>query len=78
MTVSEKSHKNLFDLFQLLFKKRFEVNNEGIISGDKMRNYGNYIYDYAHSFFGDHFYSSPILVGAEYRIQNALYFYKLP
>ena len=39
-------------LYPVIIKKRFEVNEKGIISSETMVNYGNYIYDYAHSFFG--------------------------
>ena len=53
MIVSEKSYQNNSDYLQFLFKKRFEVNKKGIISSEKMIDSGNYIYDYAHSFFGD-------------------------
>ena len=31
------------------------VNKKQIISDEKMRNSGNCIYDYAHSFIGEHF-----------------------
>ena len=55
MIVSEKSHQNLSDYFQFLFKKSFEVNKKGIIYSEKMRNSGNYISDYAQSFFGEDF-----------------------
>ena len=51
MIVSEKSHQNLSDYIQFLFKKRYDLMKKGIISTEKMRNSGNYIYDYAHSFF---------------------------
>ena len=50
--VSEKSHQNLLDYMQFLFKKRFEVNKKGIMSDEKMRNSGIDIYDHAHSFVG--------------------------
>ena len=39
-------------LKKLLLKKRFEVNKKQIVSSEKMRNSGNCIYDYAHSFYG--------------------------
>ena len=55
MIASEKSHQNLSDYNQFLFKKRFEVNKKQIFSSEKMRNSGNCIYDYAHSFFGEDF-----------------------
>ena len=51
MIASEKSHQNLSDYNQFLFKKRFEVIKKQIFSGEKMRNSGKCIYDYAHSFF---------------------------
>ena len=37
---------------QFFFIQIFEVNKNQNSSGDKMRNLDNYIYDYAHSFFG--------------------------
>ena len=57
MIPSEKSRQNLSDYNQLLFKKRFEINikKKQIVSSEKMRNSGNSIYDYAHSFFGEDF-----------------------
>ena len=55
MITSEKSHQNLSDYIQLLFKKIFEVNKEQIFCNEKMRNSGHCIYDYAHSFFGEDF-----------------------
>ena len=42
-----------WDRADYLFIKRFEVNKKGIISSEKTRNLGNYVYDYAHSFFGE-------------------------
>ena len=53
MIASEKSHQNLSDYNQFLFKKRFEVNKVWIFSSEKMKNSGNCIYEYAHSFFGE-------------------------
>ena len=38
-----------------LFKNRCGVNKEQIFSSELMRNSGNCIYDYAHSFFGEDF-----------------------
>ena len=39
---------------QLVFiQKIFLVNRKQIFSSEKMRNSGNCIYDYAHSFFGE-------------------------
>ena len=35
--------------------KDLNLINKGIISSEKMRNSGNYIYDYAHPFFGKDF-----------------------
>ena len=55
MNVSEKSHENLSDYIQFLLKIEFWSNKKGIISSDKMRNSGNYNYDYAHSFLGKDF-----------------------
>ena len=55
MIISEKSHQVLSHYIQFLFKIRFELNEKGIISFEKMRNSSNYIYDYAHSFFGKDF-----------------------
>ena len=51
MIVSEKKHQNSTEYIHFSFKKRFEVNKERIISGEKIRNSGNYIYDYDHSIF---------------------------
>ena len=53
MNVSEKSHQNLSDYIQFLFKKGFKLNIKSIISSEKLRNPSNY--DYAHSFFGEDF-----------------------
>ena len=56
MIVSEKSHQNLSDYASSFYSKE-DINlikNE-IISSVKMRNLGNYIYDYDHSFFGKDF-----------------------
>ena len=39
-------------MFSFHEKIRFEVNEKSI---EKIRNLGNYIYDYAHSFFGEDF-----------------------
>ena len=64
MIASEKSHQNISDYNQFLFKIRFEVENlkkkcevnkHQIFSSEKMRNSGNCIYHYAHSFFGEDF-----------------------
>ena len=55
MIVSEKSHQNLSDYIQFLFRKDLNMRKEGIISNEKMRNSGNYIYDYAHSLFVEDF-----------------------
>ena len=51
----KKSHQNLSDYDQFLFKKRFEVNKKQIFSSEKMRNSENCIYDYAHSFVGEEY-----------------------
>ena len=55
MIALKKSHQNLSDYNQFLFQKRFEVNKKHIFNSEKMRNLGNCIYDYAHSFFGKDF-----------------------
>ena len=55
MIASEKSHQNLSDYFHLLFKKRSKINKKQIISNEKMRNSGDCMYDYVHSFFGEYF-----------------------
>ena len=56
MIASEKSHQNLSDYIQFLLKiKDLNLIKEGIISTEKMRNSGNYVYDYAHSLFGKDF-----------------------
>ena len=56
MITSEKSHQNLSDYNQFLFKKILKViNGKQIFSSGKMRNLGNCIHDYAHSFFGEDF-----------------------
>ena len=60
MFVSEKWHQDLSDYMQFLFNKRFYSIKQGIICSEKLRNSGNYIYDYAHSFFGKDFYSKPL------------------
>ena len=41
--------------YPVFIQNRFEVNKKGIISNEKMRNSGNYIYDYAHPLFGEDF-----------------------
>ena len=43
------------EYIQFLFKKRFEFNKKGIISCEKIRNSGDYVYDYAHSLIGKDF-----------------------
>ena len=42
-------------LYPVFIKKSFNLIKKGIISGEKMKNSGNYIYDYAHSFIGKDF-----------------------
>ena len=55
------ANRNLFasltrNYNQFLLKRKFEVNKKQIFfSSEKMRNSGNCIYDYAHSFFGEDF-----------------------
>ena len=60
MIASEKSHQNISDYNQFLFKKRFEVNKNRFFSSEKMRNSGNCIYDYDHSISGDEFESNAL------------------
>ena len=48
MIVSEKSHQNLSDYIQFLFKKDLNLIRKGIISNEKKINLSNYIYDYAY------------------------------
>ena len=55
MILLEKSHQNLSDYIKYSFKKIFKVIKKGIISGEKIKNSGNYNYNYAHSFFGKDF-----------------------
>ena len=55
MIVFEKSHQNISDNIQFLFKFFFNLIKKGTISGETMRKSGNYIHDYAHSFFGNYF-----------------------
>ena len=45
MIVSLKSHQHLSDYIQFSFKEKFEFNKKSIISGEKIRNSGNYTYD---------------------------------
>ena len=53
MIVSKKSHPNLSDYIQFLFKNDWNLIKKGIVSSEEIRNSGNYIYDYAYSFFGE-------------------------
>ena len=55
MIVSEKSHQNLSMYVQFLLKENLMLIKIDMFSGGKMRNSGNCIYDYAHSFFGEDF-----------------------
>ena len=55
MIASEKSHQNIPDYDQFLFKNRFEVDKKSIFSSVRMRKLGNCIDDYAYSFFGEDF-----------------------
>ena len=48
MIVLEKSHQNLSVHIQFLFKRIFNATEKQIFSSGKMRNSGNYIYNYAH------------------------------
>ena len=52
---SEKPHQNLSDYNQLLIKTNFRLIKKQIFSSEKLRNSGNCIYDYAHSFYGEDF-----------------------
>ena len=52
MVPSKKYHQIVSDYNQFLFKKRFEVNKK---TSENMRNSGNLISEYAHSFFGEDF-----------------------
>ena len=54
MIASEKSHQNLSDYIQFLLKKRYSIEKR-IIYSKRMRNSGNYNYDYANSFFVEDF-----------------------
>ena len=61
MILSEKSHQNLSDYIQFLFKNIFKFNKKKwIISSEKIRKSGNYMYGYARSFFGKGFQSNPL------------------
>ena len=57
MIASEKSHNNLSDWKDFLFKKRYEdMKNWTDLSSEKWEILvGNRIYDYAHSFFAEDF-----------------------
>ena len=52
---SIKLYQTILEYIQFLFKKRFHVNEKYIFSIKKIINVGNYIYDYAQSFFDDDF-----------------------
>ena len=52
MILSEKPHQNISSFY---FKKYLNLIKNGNISIEKMRNSGNRIYEYAHSFFGKDF-----------------------
>ena len=54
-SIKIKSHQNLSDYSQFLFKKDLNFLKKEIISNEKMKNSGNYNYAYAHSFFGKDF-----------------------
>ena len=47
------SYQNLSYYNQFLFKKDLKLAKTQVYSDGKMRNSGNCIYDYAHSFFGE-------------------------
>ena len=55
MIVSEKLYQNLSNLIQFPLKKYLKLLKIGIISCEKMKNSGNNINDYAHSFIGKDF-----------------------
>ena len=56
MIVMEKSHQNLSDyIFFFYSKKDLNLIRKGILSSEKIRSSGNYIYDYAHSFLEKYF-----------------------
>ena len=62
-----RKHIEIFQITtSFLLEKRFRVNKKNIFSIEKLRNSGNCIYDYSHSFFGEDFYF------------NALYWYYIP
>ena len=54
MIVSDQIHLNQSDYIQFLFINRFVLKKKYYFYR-KIRNAGNYIYDYAHSFFGKYF-----------------------
>ena len=53
--LSEKSHQNPSDYIHFYSKYYLNLIKKWIVSSEKMRNSGNYNYDYAHSFFGKNF-----------------------
>ena len=55
MIASEKSHQNLSDYNQFLFKKDLKFKKKTDFSIRKMRNSGNCGNDYDHSFFVEGF-----------------------
>ena len=55
MIVSAKWHQNQSDYIQFLSNKMLNLTIKDIISSEKIRNSGNYNYDYAHSFLGKDF-----------------------
>ena len=55
MIAAEKSHQNRSDYNKFLFNKSFKVFKNRFFLVKKRINSGNYIYDYAHSFFGEDF-----------------------
>ena len=50
MIAMEKLHQNLSDFTQFSLKKIFEVDKKQFFSIEEMRNAGNCIYEYVHSF----------------------------
>ena len=50
-----KSTSKSIRLQPVLFKKRLEINKKQIFSSEKLKNSGNCIYPFAHSFFGQDF-----------------------
>ena len=58
MIASEKSHQNLSDYNQV--KNYFKLTKNRYLIVKKIRNSGNYLYAYAHSFYGKNFQPKPL------------------